>query len=166
MRQKAEKLNFQLSNDIAMFIAESVESNVRELEGALNRLIAYSQNNMADNLTEAKEILLPILREGVSQKKIDPDLIMEIVSSHFEITLSDLTGSSRMKKIAVPRQIAQHLIRELTAAPFPKIAEKFGGRDHTTVMYACRKIASEMETDENFKSTVQHIINKVRERAL
>ncbi|MDD4278396.1 MAG: chromosomal replication initiator protein DnaA [Candidatus Sumerlaeales bacterium] len=166
LMQIAEREHINVSRDIIMFIAENVVSNVRELEGAMSRILAYARlDSMATcDLEVAKKILLPTMGEIASTpQKMNAQIIMDTVSEHFKISNDDLVGNSRIKRIAAARHIAQYIIREYAGMPFPKIAEKFGGRDHTSVIYACRKIAKEMETDENLKATVLDILKKIKD---
>ncbi len=163
--QKAEREGFNLQREVATFIAENIVSNVRELEGALTTLISYSHamNQPDIGVEQTKKILSSIIGDSKSTCDIDANSIIDIVCDEFSISVKDIIGSSRLKKYAEPRHLAQYLIRELTGLTFPKIAEIFGGRNHSSVLHACRKITKEIDTDENLKYVVHNLIRKIKE---
>jgi chromosomal replication initiator protein len=145
LRSKAERTGRQISDEILESIARRVHSNIRELEGALNRILAYadlSGTSLTPNLVEAALAdLLPQKRNIASRK------ILEYVSNREGIAVDDLIGQNRSAKIAIPRQLAMYLLRDLNEISFPQIGEILGGRDHTTVMYGIKKV----EEDEKLK---------------
>jgi chromosomal replication initiator protein len=149
LRSKAERTGRQISDEILEGIARRVHSNIRELEGALNRILAYadlSGASLTPNLVEvALADLLPQKRNIASRK------ILEYISNREGIAVDDLIGQNRSAKIAIPRQMAMYLLRDLNEISFPQIGEILGGRDHTTVMYGIKKV----EEDEKLKKRVE-----------
>lgn len=142
VRKKAEVQGCSVPDPVTLFIAERVTSNIRELEGALNRVIAYSVlASRAISLSMAQEVLKGIVAENARTVTIEK--IQRVVAEHFSISLSDLKGKRRSRAVSLPRQITMALCRELTDASLPAIGEAFGGRDHTTVLYACKKMVEE-----------------------
>ena len=152
LRSKAERTGRQVSDDILENIARRVQSNIRELEGALNRILAFadlSGTSLTPNLVEvALADLLP------QRSDVEPEKIIELVAKEWHTTVEALLGRDRTQKIAQPRQVAMYLLRKETDASLPQIGEVLGGRDHTTVMYAIQKIASDIETKTDLRKRV------------
>lgn len=160
LRTKMEKKGVLLSEDILFYIAENIQNNVRELEGALNRLAVYQQmENRGLVLDQAKNILASIV--GVKKKITSVKKITDLVSEFYNITPGDLIRQSRKKEYVKPRQIAMYLIRKELENSFPSIGEFFGGRDHTTVMHAVEKVEKLMKEKEQFKQEVDLIMDKL-----
>ncbi|MDK2822994.1 MAG: chromosomal replication initiator protein [Clostridia bacterium] len=160
LRKKAQMENIDVDNEVMLYIADKIQSNIRELEGALIRVIAYSSlNNNEITLDLAIEALKDIIPAN-KPRPITPELIQEKVSEIFSLKVEELKAKKRTKSVAFPRQIAMYLCRELTDLSLPKIGDIFGGRDHTTVIHACEKISSEMLKDPS----IQETINKIKER--
>jgi chromosomal replication initiator protein len=160
LRKKAQMENIDVDNEVMLYIADKIQSNIRELEGALIRVIAYSSlNNNEITLDLAIEALKDIIPAN-KPRPITPELIQEKVSEVFSLKVEELKAKKRTKSVAFPRQIAMYLCRELTDLSLPKIGDIFGGRDHTTVIHACEKISSEMLKDPS----IQETINKIKER--
>lgn len=157
---KCVEKHYTVSNEVLTYIAEVVQSNIRELEGALNRLVVYCQlNNSQPTVEMAKTILA-----GVSSQKkkvLSPRKIMESVAEFYNITLDDLLRQSRRKEYVKPRQIAMYLIREELENSYPSIGEHFNGRDHTTVMHAVDKIGKLINEKESVKQEIDLIVNKL-----
>ena len=155
LRYKAERLGCRISNEILDTIARRVQSNIRELEGALNRIVAFadlSGSELTPRLVEmALSDLLPQARS------ITPTQVVDIVARAFNLTSERLLGRDRSQNVALPRQIAMYLIREASNASLPQIGQALGGRDHTTVMYAIEKIADKVQTDQQFHRQVDTI---------
>ncbi len=146
MQRKAELLNVELPSEVAFFIGKRIRSNIRELEGALRRVIANAQfTGSAITLDFAKEALHDLL--ALQDKLVTIDNIQKTVAEYFKIRVSDLLSARRSRSITRPRQIAMSLAKELTNHSLPEIGDAFGGRDHTTVLHACRKVASLREGD-------------------
>ncbi len=154
---------YNISMDVLDYIASNITSNIRELEGALNKLIAlYKLNNYENpiDIPMAAEALKDIISTE-NQKEITPDLILDIVADHFNITVADLKSNKRNAEIAIPRQIAMYLIRSMTDASLKTIGVFLGGKDHSTVKYGCEKIADEIETDEQLANTINILKKKI-----
>ncbi len=152
LRSKAERTGRNISDEILDTIAHRVQSNIRELEGALNRIIAFadlSGSSLTPSLVDvALADLLP------QRGDIAPEKIIELVAREWQTTVEALLGRDRSQKIAQPRQVAMYLMRKKTDASLPQIGEVLGGRDHTTVMYAIEKIGNEMETKSDLRKRV------------
>lgn len=160
LRTKMEKRGVNISEDILFYIAENVQSNIRELEGALNRLAVYQQmENRGLVLEQAKTILASIV--GTKKRVTSIKKIAESVASFYNISMEDLLKQSRKKEFVKPRQIAMFLIRKELDNSFPSIGEFFGGRDHTTVMHAVEKVGKMISDKESFKQEVDLILDKL-----
>jgi len=139
LQSKAEQSGMRISQKVMEFLAHKITSNVRELEGALNRIIADVQLIGREvTLETAQELLRDLLRS--CERRVTIDEIQRRVAEHFNIRLSEMTSDRRARAVARPRQIAMYLAKQLTTRSLPEIGRKFGGRDHTTVMHAVRKI--------------------------
>lgn len=145
--KKAENEGVTLAEDVAFFIAKHIRSNVRELEGGLKRVLAYSRfNNIPVSIGTAKEALKDLL--AVLNRQISVDNIQKTVADYYKIKVSEMYSKKRVRSLARPRQIAMALAKELTPMSLPEIGEAFGGRDHTTVLHACRKVNELVEADQ------------------
>jgi chromosomal replication initiator protein len=146
LRTKADAMGSAVPTEVIDFIAHKVQSNIRELEGALTRVLGYAQLMKSPMTVDlANTVLQDILRH----KPVTVDQVLEAVAEFYNVDLNDLTGRSRSKEVVIPRQVAMFLLREETDASLPQIGELLGGRDHTTVMYAHDKITEQIETDDN-----------------
>ena len=146
LQRKAELLNVELPSEVAFFIGKRIRSNIRELEGALRRVVANAQfTGSAITLEFAKEALHDLL--ALQDKLVTIDNIQKTVAEYYKIRVSDLLSARRSRSITRPRQMAMSLAKELTNHSLPEIGDAFGGRDHTTVLHACRKIVSLRESD-------------------
>lgn len=160
LRTKMEKRGVQISEDILFYIAENVLNNIRELEGALNRLAVYQQmENRGLVLDQAKTILASII--GTKKRVTSAKKISELVAEFYNISMEDLIKQSRKKEFVKPRQIAMYLIRKELDNSFPSIGDFFGGRDHTTVMHAVDKVEKLMTSKQSFKQEVDLIMDKL-----
>jgi len=147
LQKKAEQAGIDLPSEVAFFIAQRLRSNVRELEGALRRVMANAQfTGQSITLDFAKEALRDLL--ALQDKLVTIDNIQKTVAEYFKIRISDLLSARRSRSITRPRQIAMALAKELTNHSLPEIGDAFGGRDHTTVLHACRKIAELRDSDQ------------------
>jgi chromosomal replication initiator protein len=136
------------------FLAHRITSNVRELEGALNRVVAHAQLiGRAITLETTQEVLHDLLR--ANDRRITIDDIQKQVAAHFNIRLADMYSARRARSIARPRQVAMYLAKQLTSRSLPEIGRKFGGRDHTTVMHAVRKVEELRDTDSSFAEDLE-----------
>ena len=141
LKKKADVENLNIPNEVMVYIATKIKSNIRELEGALIRIVAFSSlTNKEISVDLASEALKDIISSKQS-KQVTIDLIQDIVASYFNLKVEDFKSSRRTRNIAFPRQIAMYLCRKLTDMSLPKIGEEFGGRDHTTVIHAYEKIS-------------------------
>jgi len=158
LKIKAEQNGIQLPEDVALFLANSITSNVRELEGYLIRIGAYaSLTSTAITLQMAKEVLKNILVE--KRRELTVEEIQKVVASHYGIKISDLKSAKRLKALVLPRQVAMYLARQLTSSSYPEIGEKFGGKDHSTIIHAIKKIEQCMDDDLQLNA----IINSLRQ---
>ena len=140
LKKKAEAERIEVSEDVAFLIAKHLRSNVRELEGALKKVLAFARFHGREiNLEVAKEALKDLL--GAHNRQITFESIQKTVAEYYKIKISDMHSKKRTRIVARPRQIAMWLAKELTPASLPAIGEAFGGRDHTTVLHACRTIS-------------------------
>jgi chromosomal replication initiator protein len=157
LKKKAQLENIYIPDDVYEFIADNIASNIRELEGALIKVIAYSTLVKSEiNLDIAKEALKDIL-SAAKTRVINSDVIIEIVSRHFGIKHEDFKSKKRSRDIAFPRQVAMYLCRELTDMSLPQIGNEFGGRDHTTVMHAFSKISENIANDYEVRRTIEEL---------
>lgn len=154
LRKKAESENYQVNNEVFDFIARKIKSNIRELEGALTRVTAYSSlTNKEVSVELAHEALKDIISSN-RPKQVNIDMIKDVVSQHFNIQIADFDSKRRTRSITYPRQVAMYLCRELTDLSLPKIGEGFGGRDHTTVIHAYDKISNDINENIDFKNVI------------
>jgi chromosomal replication initiator protein len=165
LRKKAAKDGMTLQPGVMEFIASKIQSNIRELEGALIRVVAFGSLNKQDIDLKLAEIVLKDLISESDRPDITASTIMAVTAEYFGITLDDLTGSSRTRVLVSARQIAMYLCRELTELSLPKIGQTFGGRDHTTVMHAERKIRSLMTERRNVYNQITELTSRIRTRA-
>jgi chromosomal replication initiator protein len=157
LRKKAQLENLDVPNDVMVFIADKIASNIRELEGALNRVIAYSsltENELSVDL--ATEALKDILSTNKA-RIINCAAIQEAVARYFDMRPEEFKSKKRTRDIAFPRQIAMFLCREMTDMSLPKIGDQFGGRDHTTVIHACEKIQNDIESNSETKRAINEL---------
>lgn len=160
LKKKAELNGIELPDDVALLIGSSSASNIRELEGMLVRIGAFaSLTKNRINLTMAREILKDIIVE--KSKEITIELIQKTVADHFKLKTADLKSEKRLKTFVIPRQLAVYLCRELTKASFPEIGEKFGGKDHSTVIYSVNKINKTLEQDSDIFAAYEQIKKKL-----
>ena len=155
--QKAEQMGITISEEIKEFIAKNILSNIRDLEGALNRVFAYSKLSRKEiSLELAKDALKDII-ESVDKPDLSVEYIQKVVANYFNISTEDINGKKRSQNIVMPRQIAMYLCRKLLSNSMPKLGAAFGGRDHSTVIHGCNKIAELIESDSHIRDTVTEI---------
>ena len=155
LRTKAERAGRQVEPELLEIIARKVQSNIRELEGALTRVLAMADlSGMPLNQDLVETALVDLLPRGGA---LTPDRILDVVAGHFNLSREQLSSRDRSRQVALPRQVAMYLIREETRASLPQIGMALGGRDHTTVMYGCDKIADLLETDDGLRRQVMAI---------
>ncbi|TGU74660.1 chromosomal replication initiator protein DnaA [Geomonas terrae] len=160
LKKKSDMHAVNLPDDVALFLAEGATSNIRELEGMLIRLEAFaSLTGQEITLGMAKEVMKDIIVEKT--RDISVEMIQKTVAEHFRIKLSELKSDKRIKTLVVPRQIAIYICRELTKASYPEIGEKFGGKDHSTIIHSVKKIEKQLAADADLKATVEDIKKKL-----
>ena len=154
---KCKEKNYKLKDDILYYIANNIQNNIRELEGALNRLIAFHEfNNTTPTIDSTKSILSSLINNNKT-KSLSARDVLDIVSSFFNVSNKDLLGKSRKKELVYPRQISMYLMRKEVAFSYPTIGQELGGRDHTTAMHAYNKICKELESNEKIKQDIESI---------
>ncbi|AEJ60288.1 Chromosomal replication initiator protein dnaA [Spirochaeta thermophila DSM 6578] len=163
LKKKIEQKPIHIPDEVITFIAEHVTTNVRDLEAALTKLIAYAELVHRDITIDIAKSQLKDMFTTTKQTNITIDLIQKVVADYFGITQSDLRNKKRTRTVVFPRQIAMYIARELTEYSTTEIGEYFGGRDHTTVMYAIQKIESKMRTDPTLDTIIAQLIREVQE---
>ena len=163
LKKKAERDNLTVPDDVMAYIAKNIASNIRELEGALTRIVAFATlTNQDISIALAENSLKDIFSEN-SATPLTPELIQQVVAEYYNIRVEDIQGSKKPKNIAFPRQVSMYLCRKLLDISLPKIGESFGGRDHTTVIYAISKIEKQLESDEGLQKTVHALEKEIKE---
>ncbi len=162
LRKKAQTLQVDLPPNILEYLAERIRTNVRRMEGALMRVATFASLSGGElNQTTIEHLLKDILQEE-ARKVVSIELIQKKVAEHFDIRLADMTSKRRPQNIALPRQVAMYLARELTKQSLMEIGEAFGGRDHGTVLHACRTIKARMHAEDSFRHTVSFLESQVQ----
>ena len=163
LRDKVRQEGIGIPEEVIKLIAEKVESNVRELEGCLTRLTAYSNMTGKPITTELCEVALKeTFKQKRKKKIITAEMILQTVSDYSSVTLGELVGPTRKREITIPRQVAIYLTREMTGMSLPQIGEVFGGRDHTTIMHSCKVMENTMSRDSAMKNLVNTVKNRVQ----
>ena len=158
LREKADEMGIDVPYEVVEYIAQSVHSNIRELEGCLTSLDANSQLMDCDIDLEMAKSALAGRIGAMAQRKITAEVIIEAVARQYGLMPDDITGKKRSREIALPRQIAMYICREMTSMSTPSIGRAFGGRDHTTIMHGCDRITEAMKADFAFKKRVEEMI--------
>ena len=159
LKKKAQAMNVgdKLSDDVINFLATRIRTNIRRLEGALIRVASYASLTGKKLTIEVVEGLLREILHEEGRQTISIEVIQKKVAEHFDIRLADMTSKRRPENIAFPRQIAMYLARQMTESSLNTIGEAFGGRDHGTVLHACRLVKDRMEVDANVRQVVQYL---------
>ncbi|MDQ0151100.1 chromosomal replication initiator protein DnaA [Eubacterium multiforme] len=161
LKKKADVEKLNVANEVMVYIATKIKSNIRELEGALIRIVAYSSlTNREITVDLASEALKDIISKKQS-KHITIEIIQDVVASYFNLRVEDLKSQRRTRNVSYPRQMAMYLSRKLTDMSLPKIGEEFGGRDHTTVIHAYEKISDNLNRDESLQHTIEDLTKKL-----
>lgn len=161
LHARCKEKQYPLSQEIVSFVASAVESNIRELEGALNRIIAFHQfKNITPSRDSVKDIISSFITE-LDKKKVSPKELINIASEYFDINLNEVLGKSREKRLVVPRQIIMFLLRSELDLSFPAIGQVLGNRDHTTAMHACDKVNTEIKSNLKIKKDIELIKDKI-----
>jgi len=163
LKKKADVENLNIPNEVMVYIATQIKSNIRELEGALIRIVAFSSlTNKEISIDLAVEALKDIISSKQS-KQVTIDLIQDVVANYYNLKVADLKSARRTRNIAFPRQIAMYLCRKLTDMSLPKIGEEFGGRDHTTVIHAYEKISTNLKQDESLQNAISDLTKRLNQ---
>jgi chromosomal replication initiator protein len=166
LRKKAATENIFVPDDVILYIASQIRSNIRELEGSLIRIVAFSSlTGTPLTIDSARETLKDIVTANEAARPIRVEDIQEVVSNHFNLDLRDMKSKRRTDAIAFPRQIAMYLARTLTECSTTELGELFGGKDHTTVMHACNKIKGKMTSDPYFTALLNKITQQIKNHA-
>ncbi|MCI8728111.1 MAG: chromosomal replication initiator protein DnaA [Hungatella sp.] len=162
LRKKEDLEGYNIDNEVIKYIATNIKSNIRELEGALTKIVALSKldHNKEITIALAEEALKDIISPN-SERKITPELIIQVVADHFGITPLDISSQKRNKEVAFPRQIVMYLCQNMTGASLQEIGKYLGGRDHTTIIHGRDKIAADLKKNENLVNTIEIIKKKI-----
>lgn len=161
LRKKEEMEGYNIDNEVIKYIATNIKSNIRELEGALTKIVALSRLNKCDITLELAEEALKDIISPNAQREVTPDLIIQIVSDHYGLTPLDISSQKRNKEIVYPRQIVMYLCRNMTDTPLQTIGRYLGGRDHTTIIHGSEKIAGDIKKDDTLKNTIEILKKKI-----
>ncbi|MDJ0516802.1 MAG: chromosomal replication initiator protein DnaA [Trichodesmium sp. MO_231.B1] len=156
--KKSEYENMLLPRDVIEYIATRYPKNIRELEGALTRVVTYIS---ISGLPMTVENIAPILNPQTEKLEASPEAVIKVVSENFNVSIEDLKGSSRKREITLARQVGMYLMRQHTDLSLPKIGEFFGGKDHTTVLYSCEKISQLQSSDLNLAQTIRQLSDRI-----
>ena len=161
LHKKEELEGYNISEEVINYIATNINSNIRELEGAFNKVMASSKLEKKEVTLELAEQALKDIISPNEQKVITPDYIISVVAEHYHVTVTELCGNKRSSKIVMPRQIAMYLCREILDTSLKTIGKNLGNRDHTTVMHGIEKIENELKTNENLKNSIDIFKKKI-----
>ncbi|MCL2351665.1 MAG: chromosomal replication initiator protein DnaA [Firmicutes bacterium] len=162
LEKKAYGENLSISGEIIRFIAKNIASNIRDLEGALNRVAALSRLNHAPITMELAQTALRDIISGIGKPEITVGYIQEVVADYYGLTVDDLTGKKRTQNIAYPRQIAMYLSRKILPVPLTEVGNIFGGRDHSTVIHGFDKISNDLENDQNLRNVIFELEKRIK----
>ena len=161
LHKKEEMDGYDINEEVIKYIANNIKSNIRELEGAINKVMAFAKLEQREvNLELAEQALKDIISPN-EKKVITPEYIISMVAEHFDVSVEDLYGNKRNSKIVMPRQIAMYLCREIISTPLKSIGKCLGNRDHTTIMHGIDKIEKEIVSDDNLKNTIETLKKKI-----
>ena len=161
LHKKEELEGYNISEEVIKYIATNIKSNIRELEGAFNKVMASSKLEKKEVTLELAEQALKDIISPDEQKVITPDYIISVVAEHYHVTVADLCGNKRSSKIVMPRQIAMYLCRDIIDTSLKTIGKNLGDRDHTTVMHGIEKIENELKTNDNLKNSIDTLRKKI-----
>ena len=162
LRKKEEMDGYNLDDSIIEYIAKNIKSNIRELEGSLNKIIAYANLEKREVTMELAETVLKDIISPNDKKIITPEYIINTVAEHYDITPEDIIGTKRNSKVVYPRQIAMYLCRELANIPLKSIGQCMGNRDHTTIMHVCDKIEQELQNSQTTQKAIEILKKKLQ----
>lgn len=159
---KCQQKQFSLDSAVIQYVASNINNNVRELEGALNRIMGFCQfHNCSPDLSVVQQVLKDFFVSIQTSNLSTPQKILEAVANFYNINITELTGQSRKRELVGPRQVAMYLLRSKVNASFPAIGQELGGRDHTTAMYACNKIEEDLKTNSKLKQDLEQIAQSI-----
>ena len=161
LHKKEEMDGYDINEEVIKYIANNIKSNIRELEGAINKVMAFAKLEKKEVTLEPAEQALKDIISPDEKKVITPDYIISMVAEHFDVTVDDLCGNKRNSKIVTPRQIAMYLCKNMTDTPLDSIGALLGGRDHSTIIHGVQKISDEYESDETTRSLIDTIKKKI-----
>mgnify|MGYP002529538769 CR=1 FL=1 len=161
LHKKEDMDGYNVSEDVIKYIANNIKSNIRELEGAFNKVVAYAKLEKKEVTLELAEQALKDIIAPNETKQITADYIISMVAEHYNVSTADLCGNKRSSKIVMPRQVAMYLCREILAIPLKNVGQYLGNRDHTTVMHGVEKIEKELQTNEQLQSTIDTLKKKI-----
>ena len=161
LHKKEEMDGYDINEEVIKYIATNIKSNIRELEGAINKVMAFAKLEKKEVTLELAEQALKDIISPDEKKVITPEYIISMVAEHFDVSVDDLSGNKRNSKIVTPRQVAMYLCREIISTPLKSIGKCLGNRDHTTVMHGIDKIEKEIANDENLKNTIETMKKKI-----
>ena len=161
LHKKEEMDGYNINEEVIKYIANNIKSNIRELEGAFNKVMASAKLEQKDVTLELAEQALKDIISPDEKRVITPEYIISIVAEHYNVTTADLCGNKRSSKIVIPRQVAMYLCRELTSTPLKSIGKSLGNRDHTTIMHGIEKMEKEIITDSNLNNTIDILKKKI-----
>ena len=163
--RKKEELDglekYHIPDEVMQYIANNIKSNIRELEGAFNKVMAGAKLEKKEVTLELAEQALKDIISPDEKKVITPEYIISVVAEHYGVTPADLSGNKRNSKIVMPRQVSMYLCREIISTPLKNIGKALGNRDHTTVMHGIEKIENELQNDDNLKNTIDILKKKI-----
>lgn len=161
LKKKEEMDGYDINEDVIKYIATNIKSNIRELEGSLNKVMAFANLEKREVTVELAEQVLKDIISPDQQKIITPEYIISMVAEHYDITIDEIKGNKRNSKIVIPRQIAMYLCREMIDIPLKSVGKCLGNRDHTTIMHGCEKIEHELQTSDTMKNTIEVLMKKI-----
>ncbi len=154
LRDKGEQMEFHIPGDVIDFLVHKIQSNIRELEGSINRVVAYARLHQAPITLDIAMAALAELLEDSHRKRITPEMVLKAVSEYYSVDMQTIQGRGRSRNVVIPRQVAMYLLREETGCSLVEIGGLLGGRDHTTVMYGCEKMNEEINVDSRLRNEV------------
>jgi chromosomal replication initiator protein len=165
LQRKSECENLLVPGEVMSFIASHIQTNIRELEGALIRVAAYASVTRSEMTLELTQDVLQSLLPDAAEARVTPDLAISVAAEYFDVTADEIRSASRSRPLVTARQMAMYLCRELTDLSLPKIGERFGGRDHSTVIYATNKVREQLKESQSTYEQVRELTTRIRQRA-
>ncbi|MGH2453492.1 MAG: chromosomal replication initiator protein DnaA [bacterium] len=163
LRKKAENDGIHIPDEVADFIAQHIQTNIRELEGALVRVVAYATLTRTAISTTLAEAVLRELLPPARAKPVTIQMIQRVIAEFFDIRVEDMRAKRRTKAVAFPRQVAMYVAREITDSSLPRIGAEFGGRDHTTVMHACERVRNALQNDTHLAASLKRLTDRLQQ---